>query len=122
MEMELSAIKKELARLQAQGHIKNLNPGKSLGYTLDRVSLSTSGEEIFSAAMDLTIGTREDSIEPPEGEEIILDEKDDLQGANCQNFLSELSQNGLPLLLKWGIINPQELLKGIQKQGKVQQT
>ncbi len=121
MELALNAVEKEVGRLQAQGHIKNLNPGKSVSYTLDQVSLSVSGEDIFSAAMDLTIGVLEDSIEPPEGEEIILDQREDLQNPECQQFTSELVKNGVPLLMKWGIIDTEKLLQGIQKQGKVQQ-
>lgn len=115
MEAELKSVGKEVIKLQAKGHIKNLNPGKSVSYTLDRVKVRVSGEEYISAAMDLTIGVLEESIEPPEGEEIVMDHMDDLQDPVCQQFATDLVKNGTPILMKWGIIDTKQLLNGIQK-------
>lgn len=114
MELELKTVGKEAAGLRAEGQIKNLNPGKSVGCTLDQVSLRVSGEEVLSAAMDLTLGVLEDGIEPPEGEEIRLDEREDFQDPETQAFVSELMKNGIPRLMQWGILDTDKLLEGIQ--------
>lgn len=115
MEAELKSVGKEVVKLQAKGSIKNLNPGKTVSYALDKVRVRVSGEEIFSTAMDLTIGVLEDSIEPPEGEEIVMDQMDDLQDPVCQQFALDLVKNGTPILMKWGLIDPGQLLGRIQK-------
>ena len=57
----------------------------------------------------------EDSIEPSEGEEIVIDYMDDLQDPVCQQFALDLVKNGTPILMKWGLIDPGQLLGRIQK-------
>ena len=85
--------------MEAEGLVKNLNPGKSVSYELKKVSLGMEGEQLLTMAMDLTLGTLEGEIEPPAGEEIDMTDDD----PKAEEFSEELMQNGISLLSKWGL-------------------
>lgn len=44
-----------------------------------------------------------------------MDQMDDLQDPVCQQFATDLVKNGTPILMKWGLIDPGQLLGRIQK-------
>lgn len=91
--------------LEMEGKIKDLNPGKSLSYTLDRVELSFSGQKIFSAALDLTINTMEGSIEPPEGEAVPVSvEGSEEENTAYAEYMYELMLSGMGKLIEWGLL------------------
>lgn len=106
MELLLTVEAEELLRIEAEGLVKNLNPGKSVSYELKKVSLGTEGEQLLTMALDLTMGTLEGSIEPPKGEEIDMTDIDD---PKAEAFAEEIMQNGLSLLSEWGLLDDDEL-------------
>lgn len=109
--LSCKVVEEELVRLEMQGKIKNLNPGRSLSYALDKVSLRVSGEELFSAAMNITLGTLEGKIEPPKGEELALDADMAFEDEEkSEAFISELTDNLMNRLVEWGLMNPSDVL------------
>lgn len=100
MELILNAEAEEVLRMEAEGLVKNLNPGKSVSYEMKKVSLGIDGEQLLTMAVDLTLGTLEGEIEPPKGEEIDMTDYDD---PKAEEFSEELMQNGISLLSKWGL-------------------
>lgn len=102
----LTETEEEDLRFEAEGKVKNLNPGKSVSFELDKVSLGLEGQDLLTMAMNLTLGTLESEIEPPKGEEI---DGLDVDDSKMEEFSEEVMQNGLVLLEKWGIIDEDEL-------------